>query len=317
MKPSKRLVGDQMPATGLPPIALTKEQRLELEKLARDREGKRGGVGVAELPEWFVKVMRDKNPLQRFQMKLPFHLTGFNSYGILHGSCIEWAKRIVNQSSVTAMTQARLAKQEQTREIGALIAKKIEEKQPLSPEEKDFLDRSSPRIVSSTHRKLSALEEEKKKLVEKSRGPKTAREMRMEVERLCKKHGYSPTERLIELAEARNEEGNYLLSPAERTAVHKMLLPYTAPTMSSVRVGENSGATTIVKIEQLNFVPGGSEQDIAPVADEKNNDVGDAWTKTTGRKTMSDFLNLPKNTKSFDQDVAEKSAKRFLEELGN
>ena len=170
----------------------------------------------------------------------------------------------------------------------------MDEKAPLTPEEEAMVNASGEVMFTEADRREYRRDQEKKVAALTAPAPRSAREMRVEVERLCKKWAYSPIEALIAIASdpPKDDEGRPLLGLDDIIGIHKMLLPYVAPQMSSVRVSDNTGGNTLVRINQLQFTPErrAGTVAVAPVADNSNNDIGDAWKETVARKTAVELL---------------------------
>jgi len=295
-KASLRLMGHEPCRQGLPSVLMTvKEQKLldefVNEFLARHKDMRK--LTVDDLPEWFMQKMRDKNPAQAFSTKLPFKLGGHTSLGVLEG-----AEQIMHDKrcQARALTKALHIKQNsvaQSSKLALQLQEKMKHKQPLTEDEKAFVDATGERTIDRQIRR-DYVQASKEAVKEATRTtPRSAREMRVVVEQLCAKYNYSPIQALIEIATnpPKDKDGEPLVSFDELIQIHKMLLPYTAPQMSSVRVADTSGGSLIVKINQINFVPAAPGQPaIAPVADDRNNDIGESWKATSGRKTAIDML---------------------------
>lgn len=291
MRASELLVSDILPKVGLPDVPLGDDEMKELEELRAGFKARMGPMAAKHLPDWFVKKMREKNPRQAFDRKLPFRMTGFTAYGAMTENAIQALQKDspnVHKPSLRKHHEVGRILRLKRQEYVDTIRRKIEEQVPLTEDEKAFWSRTDKTVFTQGER--SAYRKEQDRKVEKAKAesqqPKTSREMRLEVEELCRKYRYSPLEELVKMAMDEDTPRD------ERMAINKMLLPYTAPTMSSVRVNESAGGNVVVKIQNLEFTPAGPGPVMAPVGDPNNNDVGDAWKQSAGRKTHEDFLHV-------------------------
>jgi hypothetical protein len=290
-RPSKLLIGPQQCVTGLKEVVLTLGQIRELDEIGKREDKTR--IKAESLPDWFQKLCREKNPIQPISHKLPFKLSGYTHNMVLEPAYRkEQDTRARKMQLSSAVATNRANARDRTEALDA-IRGKMEREEPLDPEEQEAVDAASRNLVPADEKRAYRERLAAKLAAVTAPVPRSAREMRVEVERLCKKYSYSPVEALIEIATnpPKDADGNSIIPLDEIIGIHKMLLPYTAPQMSSVRVSDQAGGSIVVQVKRIDFnkAPAGAPV-LAPVADGGNNDVGDSWKLTVGRKTLADAM---------------------------
>lgn len=144
------------------------------------------------------------------------------------------------------------------RDAKALIQKKVELGQPITPEEEKQVRWSQ---AESVRHKEERLINEVSKLVIR---PQTVDALRLVVERTAAKHGYNPIESLIQLAGPTSD-----LEDKEKVAIHKALLPFLAPPVPQARAKEEDHDSKKVRVTVTQFVFPGRSPASAPLHEER------------------------------------------------
>lgn len=112
-----------------------------------------------------------------------------------------------------------------------VIQEKIESGIPITPEEREFFEKTKRTKKPTTKEAANTLIDMASKLVMK---PQTVQALRLVVEQTAARHAYNPIDELIRLSKSPD------LSDKDKVAVHKALMPFLIPQVAPAQADEET-----------------------------------------------------------------------------